>query len=368
MTVLKRNNSKYWYVQFQMDNRTFIRSTKTTDKKIADALEVKWKSEIIKAEYLGSKERIALSDCLAKCLESKKNLASYPRIKDFGKMVKQFFSSDPFIDALNHKDVHRFKQLMNEKGYAPATSRHLMNFFRQSIEHAQKIGYQVPKLEYPKIVVKPTRLRYLSLDEERQLLKSLDPFRPIRSQGPYSQRKSEFNYSQHQHYDFIVMLLDTGARFSEIANIEWSAIDLQNKTIRLWRPKVRNESILYMTDRLHQILKRRFENRVSAFVFTNRDGGPMKYIPRMWSRIFKRSGLMDVTPHTLRHTLASRLVQSGLSIYEVKEILGHSDIQTTMRYSHLERVDAMKKAKDVLNALNLNETRTKSDTSIKMVE
>lgn len=351
-----------------MDNRTFIRSTKTTDKKIADALEAKWKNEVVKSEYLGNRERITLTDCLARCLETKRNLASYSRIKDFGKMVKQFFSSDPFVDAINNKDVYRFKHLMNEKGYAPATSRHLMNFFRQSIENAEKMGYQTPKIEYPKITVKPTRLRYLSLDEEKQLLESLDPYRPIRSQPSYSNRKPEFNYSQHQHYDFIVMLLDTGARFSEIATIEWAAIDLENKTIRLWRPKVRNESILYMTDRLYQILKRRSEEKLSEYVFTDSNNGPMKYIPRMWSRIFKRSGLIDVTPHTLRHTLASRLVQSGLSIYEVKEILGHSDIQTTMRYSHLERVDAMKKAKDVLNALNLTATHTKNDTSLKMVD
>ena len=45
----------------------------------------------------------------------------------------------------------------------------------------------------------------------------------------------------------------------------------------------------------------------------------------------------DVTIHTLRHTHASRLIQNGMSIYEVKEILGHSDIKTTMRYAYLER-------------------------------
>ncbi len=78
----------------------------------------------------------------------------------------------------------------------------------------------------------------------------------------------------------------------------------------------------------------------------------MKYISRMWERIFRRAGLDNVSAHTLRHTHASRLIQSGLSIYEVKEVLGHTDIHTTMRYSHLERVDAMKKAKDVMNSLN----------------
>ena len=46
-------------------------------------------------------------------------------------------------------------------------------------------------------------------------------------------------------------------------------------------------------------------------------------------------GLRRIGWHTLRHTFASHLVQSGVSILIVKELLGHSDVKTTMRYSHL---------------------------------
>ncbi len=352
MTVLKRNNSKYWYIQFQIDSKTFVRSSKSTDKRIAEALEAKWKSEIIRSEYLGNKERILLENCLRNCLESKRNLASYSRMIDIEKMTRKYFIGNPYIDLLSNKEVFRFHHLMKQKGYQPATMRHLMNFFRQSIQLAKKLGYQTPNIEYPKISVKPTRLRYLTIDEENRLIASLNPYRSIRSQLPYDQRKPEFNYSQHQYHDFVIMLLDTGARFSEISTLEWSSIDLQSKTIRLWRPKVRNESILYMTDRVYEVLARRFDQRISNFIFTNSKGGAMKYISRMWERIFRRAGLDNVSAHTLRHTHASRLIQSGLSIYEVKEVLGHTDIHTTMRYSHLERVDAMKKAKDVMNSLN----------------
>ena len=56
--------------------------------------------------------------------------------------------------------------------------------------------------------------------------------------------------------------------------------------------------------------------------------------------------------HTLRHTLASRLIQNGMSVYEVREILGHSDIKTTMRYAHLEQRQVTSKARDVINQLN----------------
>jgi site-specific recombinase XerD len=64
--------------------------------------------------------------------------------------------------------------------------------------------------------------------------------------------------------------------------------------------------------------------------------------------------LRDCRIHTLRHTHASRLVQNGMSVYEVKEILGHTDIKTTLRYAHLEQRQVTSKARDVINRLNQN--------------
>ncbi|NQY26002.1 MAG: tyrosine-type recombinase/integrase [Piscirickettsiaceae bacterium] len=49
-------------------------------------------------------------------------------------------------------------------------------------------------------------------------------------------------------------------------------------------------------------------------------------------KAFKRANIKGATVHTLRHTHATRLIKNGLSIYEVKEILGHTDTSTTMRY------------------------------------
>jgi site-specific recombinase XerD len=54
----------------------------------------------------------------------------------------------------------------------------------------------------------------------------------------------------------------------------------------------------------------------------------------------------------LRHTHATRLIQNGLNLYEVKEILGHSDIKTTMRYAHIEQAQVSRKAVDVINIFN----------------
>lgn len=363
MSVYKRGNSKYWYVQFQIDGKTYLRSSKTTDKRVAESLEGKWKNEVIRSEYLGEKERITFFDALDSLIESKKQHASYDSFLNYQKMILKYISGSLYLDQITTKEIYKFYGDLRNRRYQPSTCRRLLNIVKQTIDLAKRMGYLIPDPEYPKVSVKPTRFRYLSIDEEKKLLESLDPKRSITSQPPYEKRRPEFNAHQQQHYDFVLMLLDTGARFSEIATLEWSAIDLETKTINLWRPKVRNESILYMTDRVYEVLKRKFETRTGRYIFTNTSGGPMSYIPKMWRRTFERAGLENASPHTLRHTLATRLVQSGLTIYEVKEILGHTDIKTTMRYSHLERVDAMKKARDVLNALNSIPSSVKSRTT-----
>jgi integrase len=165
-------------------------------------------------------------------------------------------------------------------------------------------------------------------------------------------RSAEMQRSLRDAYDLVVMLLDTGARYSEIANIEWTRLDLASRTIHLWRQKVQNETVLYMTDRVFDVLSRRDVTKASQFVFCNWNGDARGYSAMSIRKAIQRAGLRDCRIHTLRHTHASRLVQNGMSVYEVKEILGHSDIKTTLRYAHLEQRVVTSKARDVINRLN----------------
>jgi integrase len=118
-------------------------------------------------------------------------------------------------------------------------------------------------------------------------------------------------------YDLTILLLDTGARYSEIAEIKWKDIDLRKKTMSIYRKKVDNESVLGMTSRAHQILTRRFhEKRVGQqFVFTAEDGGARKYAPKSFNKACRRAEIDGVTC-TPYGTNASRLVQNGLSLQE----------------------------------------------------
>ena len=125
--------------------------------------------------------------------------------------------------------------------------------------------------------------------------------------------------------------------------------DLKSKTINLYRPKVKNESIIHMTDEVFDILTQRQKRKTSDYVFTNRNGdGPRNYSAIAITKIFRRAGLNDCGLHTLRHTLASKMVKNGFSLYEVQSILGHTSPTTTTRYSHLESASVSKKVAETL--------------------
>ena len=74
----------------------------------------------------------------------------------------------------------------------------------------------------------------------------------------------------------------------------------------------------------------------SPYVFPGRIAGePLKEIKTLWKSVLKEAGLEDVRIHDLRHTHASHLVSSGLSLSVVRKLLGHTQVSTTDRYAHL---------------------------------
>lgn len=357
MTVLKRGNSKYWYVQFQLNGQTFIRSSRTTNKKAAEQMETDWKAKLHAQQFLGHRERLSVRQAIDQFCESKKGTPNHRGLLSSAKVLSRLLPLHKPIDELTSHDLERFKRDRLAGGAAPQTVKHNLNLISGAWKFARKLGFQVGELEFPAVKLPKTPLRYLTEEEERRLLACLDPKREGTGLRPYEKRDAETKRCMQDAFDLVVLLLDTGARYSEIANIEWSRIHLDDRTISLWRPKVQNEAVLYMTDRVFEILSRRARERAGQHVFLNRKGGPRGYVSQSIRKALRNAGLRDCRIHTLRHTHASRLIQNGLSVYEVREVLGHTDIKTTMRYAHLETRQVTSKARDVINRLNRKGTK-----------
>lgn len=356
MRLVKRSNSKNWYVEIQIDGKHYARSTKTSNKQAAKLLI----NDIVLAIHKSRTEKpskdITLVEAIERYMSLRKGSPSEHGLNGVRTSVLKFFDPDILLSNFDGKNVIDFIEHRQKQGRAPQTIKHGVTFINAVIKQAKKEGFNTQSFESPSIAVKPTRLRYLSVLEEQRLLKELDPDRTGFGIPPKNKRPSHILKELQDNYDLVVMLLDTGARYGEITKLKWEHINLKTQTINLWRPKVSNESVLYMTKRVYQILINRDHSRKhigsnNPFVFTNRSGGHRNGNTIAIRKAFKRAGLTDVTIHTLRHTHATRLIQNGLSIYEVRSVLGHTDIKTTMRYAHLENTSVTKKARDLIEGL-----------------
>lgn len=352
MSLVKRGNSKFWYVQLQIDHQTIIRSTRTTDRKVAEQVAAKIRAEAHAEIVLGKKKSSTLEAALDRFVKTKAGCANYRNVISQTRIILRTVNGSVPLTRVDQNLLEQFRQKRMEQGCGPQTIKHGINCILGAIRLAKKHGYECVDVEPPSIRIPNTRLRYLSFDEERRLLAELDPKREANGMTAFAKRDPERIRLMQDNRDLVILLLDTGARYSEIANIEWDRIDLANQSIRLWRPKVQNESILFMTDRVRAVLARRWKSRVSEFVFSSKSLGPRGYSAIAIRKAMRRAGLFDCTIHTLRHTHATRLIQNGLNVYEVRAILGHTDIRTTMRYAHLEQVQVTGRARDVMNNLN----------------
>lgn len=349
MTLVKRSNSPYWYAQFQIDQKTFIRSTKTTDRKVAARMEIKFRAVAHEELVLGKKKTITVEAALDAYLRTKEGTPNYSNLVSTRKTIFKVFNAKLLASRITNADLETFKHARLTDGVTAQTIKHGLNGLLAAFRYAKKLGFEVPELHPPALKINPGRLRYLSFDEEHRLLDELDPSRMTNGLAGADDRSDEMKRAQQDNYDLTVFLLDTGARYSEIASLSWDQIDLADGSLKLWRSKVQNESVLFLSRRVIKILQRRNAKSHSAHVFTNKDGGVRRYNVIALRKAFNRAGLNDCSIHTLRHTHASRLIQNGMSVYEVRSILGHADIRTTMRYAHLEQRSVTKKARDLVD-------------------
>ena len=354
MGVHKRG--RYWYAAFMIGGKAYLRSTKTTNKTQALAFERKWRNEVHAKEFLGDLDDIKLHEAIDQYLKTKEDTASHKGLLSISKGLKAHFDKELLLHRLSTAEIERWVQMRKDQGRKSQTVQHGIHVMRGTVEHARKLGYRVAEIEWPRMKKDKGRLKYLTVEQEQKLLQELQPDRPIGPKPQHDPNKwpAEKKRARRDNYHLVQMLLDTGARYSEVAGLSWRQVDLVERTINLWRSKVSNESVLYMTDRIYAVLKERSDHKDhDEWVFANRaKTGPRPHSTGAIRKAMKRAGLDGFRCHDLRHTAASRLVQNGLSLQEVSSILGHTTLQMSARYAHLQPAETSRKARDVLNRVN----------------
>ncbi|OGI03691.1 MAG: hypothetical protein A2Y25_08115 [Candidatus Melainabacteria bacterium GWF2_37_15] len=129
------------------------------------------------------------------------------------------------------------------------------------------------------------------------------------------------------------MALHTGIRKSNILQLEWSYVNFTQKFITVLNPKNGKTNKIPMTDTLIRTLEPL--PRTSKYVFPNPlTDKPYVDIRKAFNLVLKLAGIENLTFHAFRHTAATRMVEKRIELVTVKDLLGHSEIKTTMRYAH----------------------------------
>ncbi|MCH7478481.1 MAG: site-specific integrase, partial [SAR324 cluster bacterium] len=301
-------------------------------------------------EYItkeGVEDDIQLNKALAMFLESKKGTPNEPNLPAHVRSLTTILGASTYLHQLKTPDITRLVTQLKKK-FSNSTIKHRLQTLRSTINLADDHGFMVPKdLKYPRLKTKRGRTRVLSAEELQSIENELHPDKDY-STWHMSDEAKKF---RQDAYDMFILLCSTGARYTEISKIEWQQINVRQGSIHLYRSKVDNESILVLTEKAREVIKRRSRNRLSRkYVFPNKKGEARGYNGSCIKKAIKRAGLgPEVTPHVIRHTVATRLLEGGMSIVAVRDILGHASTQTTERYLHTSTQNAAIEAANILN-------------------
>ena len=141
----------------------------------------------------------------------------------------------------------------------------------------------------------------------------------------------------------IRLLMLTGCRRNEILTLRWEDVHLEAQELRLADSKTGPRTISLSVEAA-EVLAAIPKVPGNPWVIPGtRPGQRLSSIFEPWSRVRARAGLDDVRIHDLRHSYASRALALGESLPVIAKLLGHAQIQTTARYTHLTR-DSVKDA------------------------
>ena len=135
-----------------------------------------------------------------------------------------------------------------------------------------------------------------------------------------------------------LFLMSTGCRLNEALQATWTQVDRGNRVWRISATNSKSKKVrsVPLNDSALEVIDQLDTEGCHEYLFVNeKTAKPYGTIMKVWARLRAKAGLPQLRVHDLRHQYASFLVNSGRTLYEVQQILGHSDPSVTQRYAHL---------------------------------
>lgn len=354
------NIDKIYYIAYKNSNNNYSKyKVGTKSSGISEQYCYNLRNEEINKIKLGHNPKLSNKDNVILFKEIAEDYflnMKYSQCSDYKNSYNKYKNHiKPIFGNTNVKNItpnllHEFK-LNKLKTHAPATVAMHISFissiFNFAIKNTKKFNnnpaYGIEKT----ITVDNTRERYLSIDEIYQLLEILK--NNIYNNKEYMAKLIEL---------FVKFALSTGARATSIINLKRSNIDLNTKTVQIYDTKNKSWYTSYLSSKIFNQNDFDYLNSFNPnyYIFYNKKRLLTHRIIAYHTRLIyndlfnKNLDLKDsknrVCNHTLRHTFASHLAINGVSLFEIKKLMNHKDINMTLRYMKLaeaNKVSAVEK-------------------------
>lgn len=337
MSVFKKPGSPYWYYEFQIDGLRFRGSTKTTDQRAAKAIEAKLRTEAALSRHFPKKPVMSLNEAFGRYYEDHGKRLASARVIDYqlAALLARLGKSTLLSEVTDARIAEYISRRRAEVG--DSTVNRELTMLRAVLHMAADqwgIDVGAEPVHWRKHFLREPaeRRRHLSVDEEARLMEALrEDIRPL-----------------------VKFCLLTGVRVSNAIMLTWGQVNFGDRTIafkiKSKRPGGDNH-ILPMTNEIMVLLanqRGRHEERVFVYECRKKRGPRQRgqLMPfteggwrREWGKALAAAGIEDFRFHDLRHTAATRMLKATGNLATVKKVLGHQNIQTTMRYAHVEMED-----------------------------
>ncbi len=272
------------------------------------------------------------------------------------KRIKMVFSKflKTHLSDIEPRQVERWRTKRLRAGNKPATINRDLSSLKGALSRAVEWGFidehPLSKVRKEKIDTNPIP-RYLAKDEAEKLYRALDSREErIRRERASANRwrrdrrvpllpdLRKVAYADHLK-PMVLLSLDTGVRRGELFNLLWTDINFERRilTVRGTDAKSGKTRHIPLNRRSFGVLTDWFRqsSRIDSYVFVGRTGGKFDNVNKSWREVLRLAEVKHYRWHDLRHTFASWLVMNSIDLNTVRELLGHSDLNMTLRYAHL---------------------------------
>lgn len=250
------------------------------------------------------------------------------------------------LSAITLEDVEGWRTERINDGIAPATVRRDLDSLSSVLTRAVKLGKlkdnPVRRVERPRIDRTP-KVRYLDAAEEKRLRRALserdEEMRTARdSANQWRTARKQETLPPLPHYGdhltpAVLLSMNTGMRRGELLQLRWADVDMKGKQITVEGSIAKSHQTRHipLNEEAIEVLKRWKEQAPSTERVIPIDTG----FKSAWAPLLERAKITKFRWHDLRHHFASRLVQAGVPLNTVRELLGHGSLAMTLRYAHL---------------------------------